>query len=119
MTVNRKYISPQRAQRPKRKKNSDQVQFFDLHFLCALCALCGESLRWLTGRLYDPPEHEPELGRLQPERRILRDRQTANSDALDRSAGRAESYSSARLLVRVYDGAACRRCRSETSRTPF
>jgi hypothetical protein len=38
------------------------------------------------------------------EARILRDRQTAHSAALDRFADRPQPYSSARMLVRVYDG---------------
>ena len=38
------------------------------------------------------------------EARILRDRQAAHSDAMDREAGRSSPYSSARMLVQVYDG---------------
>ena len=45
-------------------------------------------------------------GRYHGEARILRDRQAAHSAALDRQTGRPQPYSSARMLVQVYDGGA-------------
>jgi hypothetical protein len=48
----------------------------------------------------------PGSGRYGQETRILRDRQAAHSDAMDRAAGQQQPYSSARMLVQVYDGGA-------------